>query len=69
MTAEQDELFPKLIVDGNTFWKVGCRECTRGAWELYATKDGEFVARCAFCGHVKQLPTADLQRKPDYDSP
>ena len=67
MTAEQDEEFPKLELEGKTFWRIGCSKCSRGAWELYATETKAFAARCAFCGHVKQLPAADLKRKPDND--
>lgn len=58
--------FPKIEFEDKEYYKVGCRTCGTGIWELYS--DGiEFLYRCPNCLHVDRIRITKLQAEMDKD--
>lgn len=58
---------PKITVDGKEYFVVGCGKCGKaGQWNIGASADGKkMIAKCEWCGAIRELPPVVLKRTPD----
>lgn len=55
---------PNIVYKNKKYYQIGCRECDKGTWRIYAD-GGDYVAECTSCGHKVELPPNKLKEEPD----
>lgn len=57
--------YPMVTHNNKTYYQIACSKCEIATgWKIYTDGKGKYVARCE-CGHIVEIETKTLKRKPD----
>ena len=64
---DKDQELKRIIYEGKTLHKVGCRKCGGGDWIIFTDGKGKFVGSC-LCGNKIEIGKEKLTSQPDIEA-